>query len=203
MMIYFKKLKLAKLNRGMTYVELIVVLGIFAMMTSIAMFNHGAFQSKVDIRNLASDIALKIVEAQRDAVGGKLPTSPTQPDTWKPSYGVYFNRADNKTFYRFVDLDIANKEFDIPLSGCPVGSECIEQVQIGKGNYVSDIAFVGSGCNTINTLHATFTRPNLTPTIVTNDVANCAYSGVEIKVLSPKGDTSTIVINTSGRIEIN
>ena len=77
-------------NKGMTYVELIVVLSIFSIMTSIVLFNYGEFQAKVDIRNLASDIALKIVEAQKSALSGKLPTQATGA-TWKPSYGVYLN----------------------------------------------------------------------------------------------------------------
>ncbi|KKQ07855.1 MAG: hypothetical protein US18_C0006G0001, partial [Parcubacteria group bacterium GW2011_GWB1_36_5] len=59
-----KESKRIKKNRGMTYVELIVVLSIFAVMSSIVLFNYGEFQAKVDIKNLASDIALKIVEAQ-------------------------------------------------------------------------------------------------------------------------------------------
>ena len=49
-----------KTNRGMTYVELIVVLSIFAVLSSVAIFNYGSFQDKVDIKNLGSDIALKI-----------------------------------------------------------------------------------------------------------------------------------------------
>ena len=58
-MSYFNKK--IKGNRGMTYVELIVVLGIFAVMLSISMFNYKRFQGKVDIKNLANDIALKLV----------------------------------------------------------------------------------------------------------------------------------------------
>ena len=68
------KLKIGNYNRGMTYVELIVVLSIFSIMTSVVLFNYGAFQAKVDIKNLASDIALKIVEAQKSALSGKLST---------------------------------------------------------------------------------------------------------------------------------
>ena len=47
----------------MTYIELIVVLSIFAVMSSVVIFNYGLFQARIDIKNLASDIALKFVEA--------------------------------------------------------------------------------------------------------------------------------------------
>ena len=70
-------------QKGMTYVELIVVLSIFSAMTSVVLFNYGEFQAKVDIKNLASDIALKIVEAQKSSLSGKLPES--FPVNWKPS----------------------------------------------------------------------------------------------------------------------
>ena len=55
----------------MTYVELIVVLAIFAILSSVVMFNYGNFQAKVDIKNLGSDIALKIVRTQGH--NGKVP----------------------------------------------------------------------------------------------------------------------------------
>ncbi|WP_146755300.1 type II secretion system protein, partial [Shigella flexneri] len=60
-------------ERGMTYVELIVVLSIFATISSVVIFNYGAFQDRIDIKNLSSDIGLKIVEAQKSSLSGQLP----------------------------------------------------------------------------------------------------------------------------------
>ena len=59
-----RKCKTFPTSNGMTYIELIVVLSIFAVMTSIVLFDYGGFQAKVDIKNLASDVALQIVQAQ-------------------------------------------------------------------------------------------------------------------------------------------
>ncbi|MEI8174704.1 MAG: type II secretion system protein [bacterium] len=106
------KAKSYKLNAGMTYVELIVVLSIFAVMSSIVIFNYGQFQAKVDIKNLASDIALKIVEAQQSTMSGKLNSGVSMID-WKPSYGVYFNLTVNPTNIDNTDGSIAyNKKFN-------------------------------------------------------------------------------------------
>src|SRR3989344_2168470 len=111
MLILSKKLqnKKQKYSRGMSYVELIVVLGIFTTLSSVAIYNYGAFQAKIDIKNLASDIALKIVEAQRSSLSGKLPPVTAQypiTSTWKPSFGIYINpSSDNKGFIYFTDLD--------------------------------------------------------------------------------------------------
>ena len=44
----------------MTYVELIVVLSIFSIMTSITIFNYNKFEAKVDIKNLNQETALHI-----------------------------------------------------------------------------------------------------------------------------------------------
>ena len=64
----FKKLQK---NKGMTYVELIVVLSIAGIIASISLFNYKDFQDRVDMKNLASDIASKIVEAQKNSISGK------------------------------------------------------------------------------------------------------------------------------------
>src|SRR3990167_3431372 len=100
--------KKIKKNGGMSYIELIVVLSIFSAMTSIVLFNYGDFQAKVDIKNLASDIALKVVEAQKMSLSGQFPPQPQygaigDPAAWKPSYGVSFDLTTPTQFIYFVD----------------------------------------------------------------------------------------------------
>ena len=83
----FKINKKIKRNGGFTYVELIVVLSIFAIMSSVVIFNYGSYQTNVDIKVMANNIALKIVQAQKDATSGKW--NPNELDNnWKPSYGI-------------------------------------------------------------------------------------------------------------------
>src|SRR3989339_2191712 len=95
--------KKIKKNGGMSYIELIVVLSIFSAMTSIVLFNYGDFQARVDIKNLASDIALKVVEAQKMSLSGQSPPQEqynliASPSTWKPSYGVSFDLTSPTQF---------------------------------------------------------------------------------------------------------
>ncbi len=168
------KLKIGNSNRGMTYVELIVVLGIFSLMSSIMIFNYGAFQSKVDIKNLANDVAIKIVEAQRAANFGILPSGAVGSD-WKPSYGVHFDiDADNKRFIYFVDL--AN------LGIYDGGSELLEQINITKGNFIDRIdIYNGITAVTPNptSMTITFTRPSQEATFYSgnNPIALVGSSG--------------------------
>ncbi len=87
----------------MTAIELVVVMGIFAAISSTVLFNYRDFSSNIALQNLAQDIALQIKQAQTDAVSGKIPAlAPSSiqgepsnyplliPLDWKPSYGVAF-----------------------------------------------------------------------------------------------------------------
>lgn len=204
-------------NKGMTYVELIVVLGIFSLMTSVVIFNYNKFQDKVDIQNTASDIALKLVEAQKTALSGKLPPR-TFSDDWKPSYGVYFNSSTavdtdsisfNKKFVYFANLDDQEKVYDPSI--CPgvlnTDDECLDKILITKGSSISSpdgLKIIGTGCPTdpVSDLNIVFDRPNSGPSINSTGLAiSCEISYAIIKISSSSGTTSCIKVYPSGRME--
>lgn len=94
----FKKIKFPK-NAGMTAIELVVVMGIFAAISSTVLFNYRNFSNNVALQNLAQDVALQIKRAQTESVSGRLPilsgnqlleSGNLLPTDWKPSYGVAF-----------------------------------------------------------------------------------------------------------------
>lgn len=197
----------SKNNKGMTYVELIVVLAIFALITAVTVYNYRGFQSKVDIKNLGSDIALKIVEAQNSSLSGKLPSRSYDPNTWKPSYGVYFDiTADNKSFIYFTDLN-ADRLYDTS-STCPATGECLDKPIITKGNSISGIAkYSGATPTAITNLTITFKRPDSNAWFSLNGVpTTTGFDYFQITVISPATPTqitSKISIYPSGRIEVN
>ena len=189
----------------MTYVELIVVLSIFATMSSIVMFNYGDFQDRIDIRNLANDIGLKLVEAQKSATSGKFPSASQQiglSASWKPSYGIYFNKvANNKIFFYFTDLD-NSKTYE----GTDCAGECVEKSTLPKGSYVSSIDvfyFDGTPSTSIDNAILTFTRPNQKMTVRSDDVIGLSISYVQITVTSSRGTQVAIKAYASGRIQSN
>jgi type II secretory pathway pseudopilin PulG len=197
--------KKTKRNGGMSYVELIVVLSIFAVMSSVVIFNYGDFQAKVDIKNLASDIALKVVEAQKFSLSGQLPPSAqynliVSPATWKPSYGVYFDTTTStasKQFIYFVDLN--------NLNGYENGEE-LNTISITKNNYISRIdkctdATCTSPASINNPLSVTFKRPDSGAIFTGASVTGSEY--VQITIKSPKGITALIKLYPSGRIQVN
>jgi len=197
---------------GMTYVELIVVLSIFSVITSVVMFNFKAFQAKTDIKNLANDIALRIVQAQKYSVNGKLPpVTPQQTDIitkwgdinlWKPSYGVYFDTAIPKKFIYFVDIDKLGNAGTTGNGLYDGGSELLENININNGNYISSIT--AQGCGTVNNLSIVFARPdseakffvNFVPCFPTNQY-------VDIGIKSPALSTIPVIrVYSFGKIEI-
>ena len=194
-----------KKNRGFTYVELIVVLSIFAIMSSIVIFNYGTFQAKVDVNNYANDIALKIVQAQKDALSGR---SVSIGSTFQhnPSYGVHFDLTNNKSFSYFADLD-GSKYFD--GSTCPgsIGQECLSQMNITKGNSISEIKYTSAfslngnyASADINNVDITFTRPSSAAVFYSAGILNASV--VQITVNSPQGPSACIQVYSSGRIQI-
>jgi len=197
----FRKIKK---NQGFTYVELIVVLGIFAMVTGTVLFDYKKFQSKVDIKNLSNDIALKFVETQKSSLDGKWHSSAGA--TWKPSYGMYFNlttgtNTGNQVFYYFVDLD-QDKQYD-KLYTCPL-NECLEKFTLTKGNTISELRVYYTNSNSaVTNLDVTFTRPNSGATFYSSGVKLNSVSYAQVTVTSPRGVTALVKLYASGRIQIN
>jgi len=202
----FKVNKKIKKNKGMTYVELIVVLSIFGIMSSIVLFNYNKFQAKVDIKNLANDIALKIVQAQKDAMSGKIPVQ-TIGDSWRPSYGVYFDLSYPKSFIYFADLPPINQLYD-QGSGCDLGGECLDDIEITKGKIskIEECSTSTEDClspvSTPNPLSITFTRPNSGASFFPSLSVSSNY----IRITVSSSDNSFdgyIRVYPSGRIQVN
>lgn len=193
--------KASGLNKGMTYVELIVVLSIFATLSSVAIFNYGDFQARIDIKNLAGDIGLKIVEAQKAALSGLLPLAGAPSTTWKPSYGIFFNLDNGNNF--FIYFNDLNNDTAYDRAGCP-GIECLNRTVITKDNFIEKIeSFVGSTPTLISILSISFTRPDSKATFNLNGTPLTGVDYVKITLKSPKGATASIQIFPSGRIQIN
>jgi len=191
----FKFSKKIKTNKGMSYVELIVVLSIFAILSSIAFYNYGNFQNNVDIKNLASDIASKIVEAQKASLNGVLPGGVAPFLGWKPSYGVSFDVATPGQFIYFTDLDNAGDR------------ETLETISITKNNKISridkctDNICPPTDSNSISSLAVFFKRPDSSAIFTGADVSGSEY--IKITIESPKGATAFIKVYPSGRIQVN
>jgi prepilin-type N-terminal cleavage/methylation domain-containing protein len=206
----FKRIdKKIQMNKGMSYVELIVVLSIFSVLSSIAIFNYGTFQDKVDIKNLASDVALKIVEAQRSSLSGLFPplAQPQNPATWKPSYGIYFDMSENNnnSFIYFTDLDYSTPPQNGFFDDSDCVGECLDKIVITKGNSIFglDVFYKGGATDSLSDLTITFSRPNSGAIISSSGISDPSVSYVQITVVSPSESKALIKVYPSGRVQIN
>jgi len=154
-------------NRGVTFLELVVVIAIFGIFTGIVMFNYRDFNSGVTIFNLTQDIGLHIKQAQNSAILGQYPRAShdiTVLDfsNWKPKYGVYFNKNEPDRFWYFFDenvddMFIAGNE-SIGGGECAIaGTECLDEVIITTRERVFAICD-GLDCS-LNQVALIFERP--------------------------------------------
>lgn len=201
-----------KSKRGMTYVELIVVLSIFAIMSTVVLFNYNEFQERVEIKRLANQIALKFVEAQKSAMAGKTPTGFSFDINDKPSYGLYFNinNLGDKEFIYFTDLDAYEdpNTSQIVQDGYSSSAEIIQTIQITKGNYIKEIIAYDTNNlkkTIISGYSFLFTRPfSYMKCYDSSGAWVTDFSLLEIIISSPIDDfKATIKINSSGRVQIN
>ncbi len=143
-------------SRGMTLVELVVVLSIFIIVSGITIFEYQGFRSSASLQNLADDIALSIRKAQSFAIGVRNTTNAN----FESGYGVHFSVHQNQTepragssksFILFADMN-QNKtyDFDSSKTTCSLSSvepshECAEVVTLNGAEAVTGIYVYRSG----------------------------------------------------------
>jgi len=228
MKIFFKKnFNLKKIyhtpnkDRGMTLVELIVVLAIFMIVAGLTIFDYGRFRSSVSLQNLGDDIALSIRRAQNYAIG----VHSSQTAIFSYGYGIHFSTAtpnpldiragSKKSFIIFNDLN-SNKVYDYATSGstlCTTGivvqadDECVDMLNITSSDIVYQICPNGANCSTSSYADITFLRPNPDAYICTGsigDVCSSQLSSVDIIIKNDQsGDTKTISVSSVGQISVN
>lgn len=183
-------------NRGFTLVELLVSIGIFTVITSMAVFNHAQFNNSVLLTNLAYEIALSVRQAQ--FYGITVRQSTTAPGTYDSGYGIRFDLGTSNTQYSlYEDLPPQNHVY--------ASGELLESFAIQKGNRISKILVTNSSgaVSTPSIVDISFIRPNPDTYITTGGLATPYYAKAEICVTSPGSLHRLIVIESTGQISVN
>lgn len=204
-------------QKGFTMVELLVVIFIVGVISSLVMFNYKSFRSDVSVENLAQDIGLSIRRAQVYAVSTK-----GADNTTFPSYGVHFNITGSspilgteKAFVIFADLpDYPNiGQYDQDLGKCGVvkpsptsQDECLEIINITTSDKITGL------CNdtvcldgaSSPSLDIVFTRPNTEAEFCFKQGSSvCAHpSNVRIRVESVNKTERYINVWNTGLISV-
>lgn len=198
---FIRNKKNTGLNRGMTYIEMIVVLGIFSVLSTVAVFNYNGFQDRVDLSNLGSDIALKIMQAQNDSRSGTW--TALASEGWKPSYGLYFeaDSTNDRDFIYFADYD--NDGILDNAGGMDCSGECLQKITLTKGNRISDLLITAGGLeDSVSDATVVFSRLNAEP-IVSDGGVIVQSADLKITAESPKGLQTFITVAASGRLEVD
>lgn len=219
---YFIKLNLdnKSLQKGMTLVELLVVLAIFVIVAGLTIFDYGRFRSSVAVQNLADDMALSIRRTQNYAIGVQ-----NAQAQFSNGYGIHFTTltggvplaGSNKSFIMFNDIPvsgIANQQYDYSAGGgssscnfstVSAGNECVDLLSITSNAEIKSICPNGAGC-TSGYVDIVFLRPEPTAYIkFCNSSGSCvsSLSSVDI-VISDFANQSikTITVSRVGQISI-
>lgn len=182
-------------SKGFTLVEILVVVLIFAVVSSILLFRYSDFSTAITLRNLSQEVALSIRKAQTLATsvrGG----SPRNAFNTTKGYGIYIRITNNEaqysggsaSFVLFRDDD-NDGLYDQISRRCGVvtrGNECLENFSITTGDRIYSVCSV-SGCTTTPTLIIYFKRPNPDAKIYFVSDPTRELSWVDIRLISKKG----------------
>jgi prepilin-type N-terminal cleavage/methylation domain-containing protein len=214
-------------NRGLTLVELMVVIAIFLIITSVVIFDYGSFRSNVSLQNLTDDVALSVRKAQSFAIGVRGVNSNSGNFSFSDSYGMHFSIGKtpegefsgyNKSFLMFSSGKSTEKKYDYdPTSHvCDgVASTCMESFKITSLDIIKDIIIdgnssIGNG-DSDSSVDIVFTRPNPRAEFCYTKTsgADCETpmpSSVGIVIsngqIDDKEKTRTISVQNTGQISI-
>lgn len=174
---------------GVTLIEMLVVVAIIAVVSSVMMFNYSDFSTNVSVRTLSQEVALSIRKAQTYATSVRsVDGTNIQDSSAYAGYGISFSTNDtatdpylptSKQFVLFVD--IPGSDSDTPgtygsqmaTCGTPTssGNECVEAFGIstadkvvaicgGDATYVSNPSDPTAPCNSKGSVDISFKRPS-------------------------------------------
>lgn len=174
-------------QEGFTLVELLVTLGIFAVITGAVLANYRGYNTNALFANASEDIVLALRQAQVYGVGVKgTGTSFTTP------YGVYFETTNPNQIKIFADADsngiYSAGDNDIEIIKWP------STIGIATSN-----GLLCDSTSVVTNLSVTFTRPNPDATIYTA-TGPCATDG---KIAITNGIKNALVtITSTGQISL-
>ena len=182
------------LARGFTLIEMLVVMAIFAILTSVTLASNSNFGTRITLETLAYDIALTIRQAQ--VYGIAVQRFGGDPN-FDRGYGIHFDTSTPSSYQMFADILSGNGLYD---EGELVSANTI------KGGYgISDICVRPQGQTSetcgLDELDILFKRPEPDAYIRSNANSTLHELG-RVVLLSPQGVSKTILVESSGQISV-
>lgn len=221
MMQRLRRLMPIRMQDGMTLVELIVVLGIVAVVSAVLVFNYSSFRTTVTLRSLSQQIALSVRKAQTYATSVRGIEGLSQSTTAFPAYGIAFSidpasgpdetaEPSSSRFVLFADVTdggVINSLYDRGDDcGSPEdGSECVESFGITTPDRVVRLE-TENGLNVEpidGEVDIIFNRPAPDASICMVSSGICLpISNLRIVIQSQSGQERVVTVWNTGQISV-
>ncbi len=191
-----------KSRKGFTMIELMIVVGIMAVLTVLILYNSKGLNNSIIVSNTAYEISLMVREAQTYGLGVRATENSTIGFSY--SQGIHFDASAGgaNTVILFSDKD-KNGQW----SG---STENVQTYTISKeraGSILSLCALTGgTSCTVIGTADILFRRPNPEAVLYTDPVPpGGSTSAVVINLgFTPgNGECRSIIVQKSGSVQID
>ena len=206
----------APLAAGFTLIEMLVVLAIIIIISTIAFSSQGSFNKSIILTNAAFDVALTIRNAETYGISSRL-----NAGSVNTGYGVDFSHALPNTFTLFADTapnpgtchphpNGATAPDAVP-GDCAYGAgEKVVIYTLGNGISVRDFcAYKADGTkvcalgDALTSIDIVFSRPNPDAFISTNGLyvtPPLAFVSACLTLVAPQGGARYISVAQSGSI---
>jgi prepilin-type N-terminal cleavage/methylation domain-containing protein len=193
---------------GFTIIELLVVIGIFALITAVAFINQGRLNSSVLLTNAAYETALAVREAQVYGLGVRRDESNIN-NNFEGEYGVNFDINNPRQIYVYSVQPSVEEGFSTTTNRAIYLYEFVNQ----RGNKIQALCFGDLGtdpCTSSSPMSAeiiniSFRRPEprakflVPPNDLTGLSPGPAY--IVISTLDDK-NCKVVVVQKTGQIQI-
>ena len=222
----------SSLQAGVTLIEMLVVVGIIAMVSSVIIFNYSDFSTNVSVRNLSQEIALTVRKAQTYATSVRPIDGTDLTSKTYPGYGISFATESDpvprdefipgpRQFVLFADNFFGpndpsrgayNYLADHQCGDLTDGNECLESFRITTADRITSICGRPSGrinpdddCYSTAQVDISFRRPSPDAVIcmTTSSMGtNCGIPYVIINIESAKGLKRAVLVWNTGQISV-
>ncbi len=202
-----------KTQKGFSIPELIIVVAIFAIVTTIAMFDQGRLSSNVLLTNMTYEVGLAIREAQVYGLGVRN-TGAIDDSKFLGEYGAHFDIHNSKEIYLFGNnyavsenpaYDPGEELFQYQFEnqrGNKIVALCVGDINPSNGERCTDDP---NNKYRVEWVDIIFKRPNPAPSIYANNGSGSSRVVGRVYVIVNNIDNSScraVVVEGTGQIRV-